>query len=176
MSRKRKHLQWSRQLAPVDASIGYCGKAVPHGDAVESRNDVGLVTCKRCLAELERYEQWHKFLKADYERREAAGEPEARRRAWLATEAEFGRHPRGFPVPKRSVSIHYYRGEDGRGRFEVAAPKGARFASGPHGRTYESRQEAERVRDEVELERCPVDCGCGHGVPVGTKIEQGSTT
>lgn len=172
MSRKAIHLEWAHQLAPVHCRVAYCRKSVSTDVCVERKaENEGKVTCKRCRQERDAETHWHEHFKAELEAREARGEPEARRRAWLATEAAIGKNPRGFPVPKRSVEIHWSRGEDGRGRWEVAAPKGARFASGPHARTFGSLAEAERVKGEVELERCPDDCGCGFAKPIGAKTK-----
>jgi len=171
MSRKLKHLTYAHLIVPANTHSTWCDKYVPASDSVErsGKDDddyLKRVTCKRCLKEKANLDRWSEHFQADLREREERGEPEARYRAWNATFAALGPNPRSYPGPKRSVTINTWRGEDGRGRFEVAAPKGARFASGPHARSFESREEAERVRGEVEIERCPPDCGCGLGKTV----------
>ena len=177
MPHKLKHLTWAHEFLS-GTRVTYCRKRVPEADSVDRgrKDELDLVTCKGCIAERDAENRWHAHFVSELAAREARGEPEARWRAWLATTGVLGANPRGFPTPKREVNIHYSRGEDGRGRWEVAAPKGARLAFGPHAKAFATRDEAERAKLEVKLERCPEDCECGYGKPLPAEEPKGTVT
>ena len=158
----------------------WCGDAVAPANVepLLGEADPARARCPRCPRAKAVYDAWGAAFKAALEALQEAEDPEARRNAWLATEEQLGPNPDGLPAPKRAVVVQPLRGRDGRGMLEVQAPRGARFAAvgqppamrsrglgGTHAVIVDYREDAEQIREQVALERCPAGCQCGLGRP-----------